>query len=167
MKRIVGLLFLTSILYGVVAQSKSIKEIVLLNVLSIKDSTLIPILDTIISTEMKREYYQSNMLFSIHFNQDSTIIIQAIDVPYKINECGVILHKDTYFFVSGNIFDERVLCKSKKIEKYEFYKNSSYIDKKGRLVYIISHDDGFSKWQYKYNDKGFELLKFVNTEKKP
>lgn len=85
-----------------------------LDLLTVAEKKLLPVLDAVLAEERTRNYYRSDTKFSIFFQADSTIQIEAFDLLFSLSETasedyyGVIEYGGHSFFVAGAYLDERI-----------------------------------------------------------
>lgn len=85
-----------------------------IDLLTIADMRLIPLLDEVLETESRRDYYRTDSPFSIFFQTDSTILIGIVDCLFSFSKTasedfyGMIQHGGHSFFVGGAYLDERI-----------------------------------------------------------
>lgn len=57
-----------------------------LDLLTVAEKKLLPVLDAVLAEERTRDYYRSDTKFSISFQADSTIRIEAFDLLFSLSE---------------------------------------------------------------------------------
>lgn len=57
-----------------------------LDLLTVAEKKLLPVLDAVLAEERTRDYYRSDTKFSIFFQADSTIRIEAFDLLFSLSE---------------------------------------------------------------------------------
>lgn len=57
-----------------------------LDLLTVAEKKLLPVLDAVLAEERTRNYYRSDTKFSIFFQADSTIQIEAFDLLFSLSE---------------------------------------------------------------------------------
>lgn len=75
-----------------------------LDLLTVAEKKLLPVLDAVLAEERTRNYYRSDTKFSIFFQADSTIQIEAFDLLFSLrNRFGGLLRRDrvrrSFFFL--------------------------------------------------------------------
>lgn len=124
-------------------------------VFEIKNSNLIPVLDSMILLEKKCEYYNSKLVFNIKIYPNkgySNIQIEAIRYkPGGRLYLGCFQYSGHLFLVSGQ-FEESLFVKTNKKKPIEIHKE------KKRSDHILIEDDTFSSCLYKYLDNQFYLI---------
>ena len=139
-----------------------------LDLLTVAEKKLLPVLDAVLAEERTRDYYRSDTKFSIFFQADSTIQIEAFDLLFSLSEtasedyCGVIEYGGHSFFVAGAYLDERIFHRSGAKRRFRFYTDSAY-EENGKTVLLLFPDDSHSEWTYRYDGNEFHLLEFVDT----
>lgn len=139
-----------------------------LDLLTVAEKKLLPVLDAVLAEERTRDYYRSDTKFSIFFQADSTIQIEAFDLLFSLSEtasedyCGVIEYGGHPFFVDGAYLDERIFHRSGAKRRFRFYTDSAY-EENGKTVLLLFPDDSHSQWIYRYDGDEFRLLDFVDT----
>lgn len=139
-----------------------------IDILTIADKRLIPLLDEVLETESRRDYYRTDSPFSIFFQTDSTILIGIVDCLFSFSKTasedfyGMIQHGGHSFFVGGAYLDERIFHRSGAKRRVKFYTDSAY-EENGKTVLLLFPDDSHSEWTYRYDGNEFHLLEFVDT----
>lgn len=139
-----------------------------LDLLTVAEKKLLPVLDAVLAEERTRDYYRSDTKFSISFQADSTIRIEAFDLLFLSlrNRFGGLLRRDrvrrSFFFVAGAYLDERIFHRSGAKRRFRFYTDSAY-EENGKTVLLLFQDDSHSQWIYRYDGDEFRLLDFVDT----
>lgn len=57
-----------------------------LDLLTVAEKKLLPVLNTVLAEERTRDYYRPDTKFSIFFQADSTIQIEAFDLLFSLSE---------------------------------------------------------------------------------
>lgn len=135
----------------------------LLPVLNMQNQSLIKIIDSIIQHEKKCDYYNENLLFSIHLQEisEGSLDIQIESIGNKIvqlgNEKGCIEHKGHLFFVSG-VVNSDLFSKTRKTKNITYYEPKSGMNPKTEEPILdVIEEDRFSIWVYNYVDDDFTL----------
>lgn len=79
-----------------------------LDLLTVAEKKLLPVLDAVLAEERTRNYYRSDTKFSIFFQADSTIQIEAFDLLFSLrNRFGGLLRRDrvrrSFFFCGWSL----------------------------------------------------------------
>ena len=115
-----------------------------IDLLTIANKGLIPLLDEVLETERRRDYYRTDSPFSIFFQADSTIQIEAFNLLFSLSETA---SEDYYGVIEYG---------------GHFYTDSAY-EENGKTVLLLFPDDSHSQWIYRYDGDKFRLLDFVDT----
>lgn len=158
--------------YAAYCQISTITRYCDVDVLTIAEKKLIPILDSVLIEERTRDYYRSDLLFDICFCQDSTIEIQAMDFLFMpqngtADNFGFVKYGGHYFFVSGKYFDNNIFHNTGKTKRFKYYTDFAYKKEDGQLVFLQVEDEKYSSWIYRYNGENFKLHQFINTSRVP
>lgn len=153
-------------------QITSITKQVDVTVLTPASDKLNAVLDSVLSTGKKRAYYRPDKYFEITVLPDSTLQIQATDFlltsPKGLtDDVGVVLRDGHSFFVFGRFIDPAIFRSTGETKRYIYYTDSAYKDEKGKLVFLVSHDDGYSTWIFRFIDGDFTQIRFCDTSTKP
>jgi hypothetical protein len=130
-----------------------------LDVVCVKKQNLLVILDSIIDSEKKCDYYSSDLLFSISILNDNNILIGSIGdrIVDPDSKDGCFEYKDHLFFVSN--IDNRFFKKTRKKRNYVFSKSLTEFDEEGNLLVVDADEwfqnDSYSYWYYTYKDDSF------------
>lgn len=170
MKRVKLFLLFNLIIASTFAQISTITTYNNLDVLTLADPRFEAVLDTILGVEKTRDYYTPEKYFSIFFNVDKTIQIEAIDEALfesengEVPEYGVLIYGDHPFFVSGYYFDTNIFQRSDTKKKYKYYTGTSYKNEAGEEQFVgCGLNYMYSIWIYKLTDNSYRLLDFVDT----
>ena len=127
------------------------------------------ILDTIISIEKQRWYYNNSTYFSISITNVDEICIVAIAFLFDDTQLfGFFYYNGEKFFVENYNLGDRLFKKTgiKVEQQFRIYGSFGINEETGKKRYVYSSiDDSRSIWLYKYNEKGkLELVEFINTD---
>lgn len=142
------------------------RQEVSLTVMDLINVDLQSIIDSIMEHEKKCEYYTPELVFEILLKEtNDTLNLQISAVGkqmYKIGyERGILKYKDHLFFVSGKL-DNRIFLPTKEEFYYKYKEVKDEYDPKTGALILISDDDSYSYWGYKYIDKKF-VFDYVST----
>ena len=133
-----------------------------LTLLSIADTNLCTILDSVISFEKKCEYYNDTLCFTIDVRQVKNIyelqIGSANDMDNVLNYFKPIfgyLYYQNHLFIIYDISSKKFFSKTKKIKEFKYTKyDTSHQDGDTIKLYNII-DDTFTYWTYFYINSKF------------
>jgi len=169
MIRIIAILFFLFFELSVSAQW--IKPIIVKDIdsLEIVDADFKPILDTIISIEKQRWYYNEYKLYffiaTTNFNE---IIISTSGLLYDTQLFGLFFYNGEKFIVRNYNLGDRLfkIAGIKVVQDFIIYDGfwiNEETGEKRKMGHLLN--DSHSTWLYKYNEEGkLELVEFVNTE---
>jgi hypothetical protein len=132
-----------------------------INIDTIINSKLYPILDSIIIHESHCDYYTPNLMFSINLDpRNNYVLIGSIGLKVykKENILGCFEYRNHLFFIKGPHLDCSIFKNTGKKKSYIFAKSQTHYDKKEDVFIIDSdgiQDDSFSYWYYEYKNNDF------------
>ncbi len=135
-----------------------------LELLEVKNEKLTTILDNIISHERGCDYYNPDLIFTIHsqFINDANILLIGsigIETTRLGNELGCFEYQGHLFIVYGHRFDNTLFVATNKRKKMSYHipVKDKCIENLELILEIIE-DDTFSFWYYEYNEGDFVFL---------
>jgi len=129
-----------------------------LHIISITNSDLFTILDSIVFHEKQCVYYNDSLVFNVFVNDCNksytAIQIGAIgnDIIRVGNELGCFMHKDHMFIVKGKKVNEMFFSILKKYIQIDFYESKM---EEGVINIDVYEDDSYSYWNYYFQDSIF------------
>lgn len=163
MRSIFYILIVVSV-FSTSLKSETNKRVGHIEILQIKDSNLLSILDSIVSHEKHCVYYTPDLYFSV-----CTRIMNDTITEFEIGSAGSILiesdnnyyqgcfeYKSHWFFVKGQELTETVFAKTNRKKAFVFDKPNR-ITSGGKIILNVIEDDRFSFWIYQYVDGMFSL----------
>ena len=130
-----------------------------LDVVCVKKTSLLIILDSIITSEKLCDYYSPNLLFSISVLQDNNILIGSIgERVVDTSSLDACFEYKNHLFLVRNV-DSRFFKKTGEKKNFVFSKSSTKFDEEGNLLVVDADEwiqnDSYSYWYYIYEDNHF------------
>jgi hypothetical protein len=128
-----------------------------LTLLSIKNSELYSILDSIISFEKNCGYYSDSLFFTINLRQIKGDSLHVLNIQSNNNmKTAIILAPDGYLYYKEHLFmvygadNEVFFSKTNKKRKFKYVEYSPNHKKDNVVTVIDILDDSFTIWVYWY-----------------
>ena len=122
------------------------------------------VLDSVLTQERVKPYFQENLIYAIHVLKDG-ILIRAVGKNYFSEDVkGVFQYKNHYFIVvidDWKALAALLFARTDRRVDLPFWKNNSYKNEQGRTVFIVPLDD-VMVYLYGYKDNKFEKIPFGN-----
>lgn len=161
MKKHVALLIIFFCTISFVANSQDLK-IIQLPFVTIKDTTIKPILDSVVTFEKKCDYYNDSTIFVINVfpqNQDlySIQISSTNELNYAMyfanNVLGCFYYQDHLFVVFDD--DNKLFKKTNKKSDIEYLQFNFSTNKNRPKITVKAKDEGRTNWHYTYANNKF------------
>jgi len=124
-----------------------------LPVLNIVNDRLYNILDSLIINDRKCDFYDSNLVYTIHIKKEKYFDLIQFSSNHKLiklgKELGCFTYNNHTVLVSGDN-NEKLFRITKRKVYFKYYKPSGGIDARGNVIIDIYEDDTNTQWNYKY-----------------
>jgi hypothetical protein len=163
MKTSYFILFVFVITFCTSFKDKKDNHVDYLNILQVKNKSLLPILDYIISQEKHCVYYKPELIFEVDVRKNISFVelhIKAAGAKVAKSEWekGCIQYGEHLFIVYG--FDEGYKTIFKNTKKKMSISSNIYITLKDGE--FLEEDNTFSTWVYHYANDVFEFKKLYD-----
>lgn len=134
----------------------------ILTMLSIADTSLIPILDSAISFEKKCTYYNDSLFFTIDVNQKQDVFELQIESSSNINRAqnyfepilGYLYFKNHLFFVYNQV-SKKFFSVLEETKEFKYVKYDESYQSEDTLILYHIIDDSHTYWNYYYINNKF------------
>ncbi|MCC8145250.1 MAG: hypothetical protein LIO93_02165, partial [Bacteroidales bacterium] len=121
---------------------------------------LYAVLDSIVSHEHRCKYYTPDLLFTIFFTNNQSILIGSIEtrIIQSGRELGCFYYKDHLFIVKGENQDTTLFSPTTKKVNNIFSESKTGYNKKTDTWFLdvdAIQDDSYFYWYYWYKDEEF------------
>ncbi len=137
--------------------SQNIKKHNELQLLEITNTDFCQILDSVISFELKCDYYRDSLFFVIDVKQSesrdtSLIQIESLDdmsIAQKLDPSGYVYYNNHLFIVFDKSLDN-IFAKTTKTKKFKYLDYDPYYHGDNENIILNVLDDSFTIWVFAY-----------------